>query len=178
MTALSLVACLTCWLAPATPVESHVMAALRHRERVELTNYICAYMPKSPIAKDAWAVSGVIEATARKYKLNPYLVLGIIYTESRCDPQAKNGSCLGLMQVSRKCWDKQLKAAGIIKTIQGYFSVAPAINAGCYVLAHYLHASNGDMKKALKRYGGFSSTETARFKGYYKSVMQFKFKWR
>ena len=40
-----------------------------------------------------------------KYNIEPELIMSMIYQESRYDPKAKNGNCLGLMQVS-SYWHK------------------------------------------------------------------------
>lgn len=42
-----------------------------------------------------------IEISA-KYNMDPALIMGIIQVESEFNPKAKNGNCLGLMQISKR----------------------------------------------------------------------------
>lgn len=50
-------------------------------------------------------IDDMIIEVASDYDIEPDLIRSIIYHESKYDPKAKNGSCLGLMQVSTK-WHK------------------------------------------------------------------------
>ena len=141
--------------------------------QADLNRWLDISFPPGMHDNSKFTIAHSISRSASKYKLDPYLILGIIFAESRGDCFAENGSCLGLMQVSNKWWGEQLKEAGIINTPGDYFAISPAIEAGCYVLAYYLKVSNGDLKTALKRYGGFTRTDTAQFKSYYKQVTYF-----
>lgn len=51
-------------------------------------------------------IDNYIRTICREYKLEPELVMSIVYHESRYNPKAKTGDCLGLMQVS-KYWHKE-----------------------------------------------------------------------
>lgn len=84
---------------------------------------------------------------AGKFALDPWLVLGVIRAESAGRPNAQNGSCVGLMQVSVPLWGAE--EFGDIYDIEGN------VHAGCYILRYYLNKYN-DIDRALLKYSGFS----------------------
>lgn len=66
--------------------------------------------PQTVHAKEIPYIEGeyvpFIKEACEKYNVSPYLVAAIIWTESRWQADASNGTCIGLMQVSEK-WHKQ-----------------------------------------------------------------------
>lgn len=95
-----------------------------------------------------------IQEAAERYDLPESVLAGLVYTESRADRLARNGSCLGLTQVNWPVWAKALKE--IHPEIYGkadLFEPRKSILAGAWILRHYLDRS-GDMRKALKAYSG------------------------
>lgn len=95
----------------------------------------------------------VLEA-ADRYGLPENVLAGLIYTESRADRLARNGSCLGLTQVNWPVWAKTL--IGTHPEIYGkadLFEPRKSILAGAWILRHYLDR-HGDMRKALQAYSG------------------------
>lgn len=72
----------------------------------------------------------------KKYK-NHKKLTHIARKESTFKPNAKNGHCIGLMQVNEKVWYKILKENGIVKSRKDLRSVKGNIRAGAYILKHY-----------------------------------------
>ena len=103
---------------------------------------------------EAVAFGEAIEQASEIYALPPDLLFGMIVTESTGNPRAKNGSCLGPMQVSKKWWDKALREAGIVNNRNDYFEIMNGIMAGAFVLDHYLAKHDGDLRAALVAYSG------------------------
>ena len=93
------------------------------------------------------------EAAAR-YGLPQEVLAGLIYTESRADPWARNKDCLGLTQVRWTVWGKILRGnhPGIYEW-HDLFNPRKNIMAGAWILRHYLDRS-ADLDEALRRYSG------------------------
>lgn len=68
------------------------------------------------------------------------------------------------MQVRYSVWKDELKKRGIIKTKQDLFSKKKNIEAGTFILNHYLLKNNNDLRKALHKYSGGANN-------YYEKVM-------
>lgn len=108
-----------------------------------------------------------------QYEIDPDLVLAIIYTESRFDPNAKNkkSSATGYGQLieSTAC-----SVAKQIPEIKEYEHKKDAYNP--YINLHItikyidncLNASGGDVKKALRRYRGVEDDK------YFNKVLSFR----
>lgn len=95
-----------------------------------------------------------IQEAAERYGLPESVLAGLVYTESRADRLARNGSCLGLTQVNWPVWAKTLKETH--PEIYGkadLFEPRKSILAGAWILRHYLDR-HGDMRKALQAYSG------------------------
>jgi soluble lytic murein transglycosylase-like protein len=87
-------------------------------------------------------------AQGRKHGFNPYLVMAIIFVESRFDRHAvsRAGAC-GLMQVNYPVWKDEL---GIDR--RKLTQVDYNIELGLTILKGYLRETRGDMIKALILY--------------------------
>lgn len=72
----------------------------------------------------------------KKYKNHNRLIY-IAKKESTFKPKAKNGHCIGLMQVNEKVWYNILKKNNIIKSRKDLRSISGNIRAGAYILKHY-----------------------------------------
>lgn len=87
----------------------------------------------------------VIEAS-RRFDIPSNLLCAIMVVESHGRRQAKNGSCVGLMQVSAPIWRRELRSAGICDV--------HSVEAGAYVLSTYLRETHGNVQLALYKYSG------------------------
>lgn len=128
-------------------------------------------------------IAACICQNARKHELSPYLILGVVLTESKGNINAINSAdkkkpCLGLMQVSTYWWDKELRKRGIISSNKDYHSISGGIAAGAYVLKKYLNKTGGNIEKALLHYSGGKSSKSNAFKAYFENVTKYNMTWR
>jgi soluble lytic murein transglycosylase-like protein len=100
-------------------------------------------------AAKAEQISDAVQSAAAKYSLPPALLLAIISIESRFKENAKGPrGATGLMQV--------VPAAhrGLLKNVKDLTEPDANIEAGSAILHGYLQSAGGDLKLALKSYGG------------------------
>jgi soluble lytic murein transglycosylase len=106
-------------------------------------------------------------ATARQI-IDDDLVTAIIQVESSGNPKAiSNKGAYGLMQIRWSVWKDELKKAGIVKEKRDLFNPRINIEAGKYILAHYMDKHNNNLKAALNSYSGGA-------RNYYNKVMEAK----
>jgi len=93
-------------------------------------------------------ITASVFGQSRKFGINPYLVMAIIFVESRFNRHAvsKAGAC-GLMQVNYPVWKSQLKIDRSRLTEIDY-----NIELGLTILKGYLLETKGDIIKALILY--------------------------
>lgn len=108
----------------------------------------------------------IILRMSQEYNIDPFLIAGVIATESTFKPSVKNynGTCHGSMQVSKRYWDKPLREVGIIEQPSDYYDIKRGVRAGVYVLNHYLSRSKS-VQEALHKYSGGATN-------YYAKVMR------
>ena len=93
---------------------------------------------------------------SRKHGINPYLVMALIFVESRFDRRAvsSKGAC-GLMQVNYPVWKGALKLDR-----RRLFEIEYNIEAGLTILKGYLAETRGDIIRALILYNnGYNQAE-------------------
>ena len=96
------------------------------------------------------------------------LVTAIIQVESSGNPKAiSNKGAYGLMQIRWFVWKDELKKAGIAKEKKDLFNPRINIEAGKYILAHYMDKHDNNLKAALNSYSGGA-------RNYYNKVMEAK----
>ena len=94
------------------------------------------------------------------------LVTAIIQVESSGNPKAiSNKGAYGLMQIRWSVWKDELKEQGIAKERKDLFNPRINIEAGRYILAHYMDKHDNNLKEALNSYSGGA-------KRYYEKVME------
>ena len=86
---------------------------------------------------------GYIKEAAQKYRLSPYLIQAVMAIESRFDPDAKSGRCVGLMQLHQDT----AKIYGV-----NPYNPRENIMGGAAVLAKFMERYNGDLRKVLRKY--------------------------
>lgn len=124
-------------------------ATVRH-----MTSIIRSHINPSITVSGAAQIANAVMAASRRFDIDPYLILGVIYAESNAYVWATNGGSLGLMQVMPRWWDGELRKQGIIRKRDDYFNVEPAVMAGSFVLRLCLDRARGDVRKALDYYTG------------------------
>ena len=146
------------------PVVEDIKRVESHARFVLIMSLLQTEINKSLDTERARKITHAVLEASERFKLNPFLILGVIYAESNARPDVVNGKCLGLMQVMPVYWDKALRNAGIIEAKEDYFQIRPAVLAGAFVLRHYLNKAKGDTVTCLAFYSGRAN------KGYYKKV--------
>ena len=83
--------------------------------------------------------------------LDPELLEAVAWQESRYNPAAKSGSCMGCMQVHTKIHADRLEAFGVTKDqmLEAFAGMA----VGASLLGDHVRAT-GDLETALRRYNG------------------------
>lgn len=84
-----------------------------------------------------------IKEAAQRYQISPYLIQGVCAIESRYDPEAKSGSCFGLMQLQKDT----AKEYGVDP-----HDPRENIMGGAAVLARLMQKYHGDIRKVLRVY--------------------------
>ena len=107
------------------------------------------------------------EAAAKQQQIiDDDLVNAIIQIESSGNPKAvSNKGAYGLMQIRWSIWKDDLRKQGIAKEKKDLFNPRINIEAGRYILAHYMEKHDNNLKAALNSYSGGA-------KGYYQKVMK------
>jgi soluble lytic murein transglycosylase-like protein len=103
-------------------------------------------------------ITGAVFNLSRKHGFNPYLVMAIIFVESRFDRHAvsRKGAC-GLMQVNYPVWKDELSIDRRRLTQVDY-----NIELGLTILKRYLAETGGDLIRALILYNnGYKYTNSA-----------------
>ena len=95
----------------------------------------------------------IIFKISKEQKVDPYIVIGIIKTESYFNPKAqsyyKDGRkcAFGIMQINYSAWQKELDL-----DLDKIFDIEYNIIAGIKIFKHYLKLAKGDVHKALFYY--------------------------
>lgn len=94
-------------------------------------------------------ITAAAEGAAERYDIPVELILAVIETESSYRPNAKNGSCRGLMQIHTVNLDWLEKDFGRELDL---YDITDNVYAGSYILAGYYHKY--DIHSALMAYNG------------------------
>ncbi|MCU0235458.1 MAG: transglycosylase SLT domain-containing protein [Acidobacteria bacterium] len=106
-------------------------------------------------APDFTRIAGSVFSLSRKHGFNPYLVMAIIFVESRFDRRAVSGKgACGLMQVNVPVWKDALNIDR-----RKIFQIDYNIELGLTILKGYLMETRGDIIRALILYNnGYNYT--------------------
>lgn len=104
--------------------------------------------------------------------VDPYIVLSVIYHESRFTPNVSSGNCVGLMQVSTYWSGERALKLGVTDFYDAYSNILLGVD----ILNDQLEIANGDIYYALMLYN--QTADSARqmylqgiISGYAKSVV-------
>jgi hypothetical protein len=98
-------------------------------------------------------------ANAYKYRLSPILVLSLIQVESEFNVNATSPiGAVGLTQVNPKEWLDVLITKKIVSSMPDCYDPAKNIEAGCFILRHYLDQTQ-NFELALDKYLGTQSNK-------------------
>lgn len=120
---------------------------------------MCCILPTSASAKteDTWISKTAQKACVdygKEYGICPELLMAMIERESSGDPNAKNGTCTGLMQISSRWHSDRMKKLGI----STLYSERGNVHVGTDYIAELMEDS-GDMALALMIYHGESDAK-------------------
>lgn len=117
------------------------------------------------------AYQSYVTQISNEYCICPELVLAIIETESSGNAKAKNGDCIGLMQVSEPCHYDRMDRLGVTDLYDPYSNIL----VGCDYLAE-LFEEYEDLGTVLMVYNGSSNAinrgENANYTGYANQIMK------
>lgn len=88
-----------------------------------------------------------VEDICEDYGVDPYIVKSIIWHESRYNPNAANGNCVGLMQISTYWNAKRANELGIIDFYDPYSNILIGVD----IISDMLN-NNNDIKLTLMLY--------------------------
>lgn len=89
--------------------------------------------------------------------MDPELLEAVAWQESKYDPTAKSGSCMGCMQVHTKVHADRLDAFGVTK--EQMLEPFAGMAVGASLLADHIRDTGGNLEIALRRYNGSDHKE-------------------
>ena len=115
---------------------------------------LCTHTFAGVKSHDTW-ISNVAQKACvdygNEYGICPELIMAIIETESSGNPNAKNGTCTGLMQVSSRWHADRMKRLGV----RSLYDERGNVRVGTDYLAELI-GEHGDVATALMVYHGES----------------------
>jgi soluble lytic murein transglycosylase-like protein len=72
---------------------------------------------------DRELIESYAEMISSKYNMDPAIIKSIIHKESRYNPKARNGNCVGLMQVSKRWHSKRASKLGVTDFYDPYSNI-------------------------------------------------------
>ena len=93
------------------------------------------------------------EAAGKKYNICPEFLMAMCWRESRCNADAQNGNCIGVMQVSRVWHGKRMEKVGA----KDLSDAEDCINTAADYLAE-IFSETEDPAEALEIYNGDSES--------------------
>ena len=102
---------------------------------------------QTPLTEAELIASYIVEVSSI-YKVDPYLIDSIVYHESRHIPSAKNGNCLGLMQVCTTWHMDRAERLGV----KDFYDPYGNLLLGVDYISELLNATDGDVELTLMLY--------------------------
>ena len=125
-----------------------------------------------PVLTEEQKIDGYIEHICKDYDMDPALIKSIVWHESRYNPKAKNGSCVGLMQISTRWHTARAKKLGVTDFYDPYGNILVGVDYLSDIFDNYK-----DPALVLMMYNMDNNTAMAMYKrgeisGYAQSVLQ------
>lgn len=99
-----------------------------------------------------------------KYNICPELIQAIIERESSYDPYAKNGNCIGLMQVSQRWHADRMEELGVTNLYDPYSNILVGTDYLAELFDEAIQSGRGDdLYYVLMRYNLKTSTANSRW---------------
>ena len=103
---------------------------------------------EQPPLTEAELIASYIVEVSSIYKVDPYLIDSVVYHESRHIPSAKNGNCLGLMQVCTTWHTDRAERLGV----KDFYDPYGNLLLGVDYISELLNATDGDVELTLMLY--------------------------
>jgi hypothetical protein len=82
-------------------------------------------------------INGYVADISKAYEIDPYLIMSVIEQESEYNPRAKNGNCLGLMQVSSYWHKDRAERLGVTDFYDPYGNILLGVDYICELRGKY-----------------------------------------
>jgi hypothetical protein len=121
---------------------------------------------KQPTQRDI--INNYVKEISAKYKVDPWVIMSMIQTESEYNPNAKNGNCLGLMQISSYWHRDRARQLGVTNFYDPYSNILLGVDYISELINQYgdirlvLMLYNMDHNTALRMYKNGQITDYAR----------------
>lgn len=113
---------------------------------------------------------GYIEEISEQYNVCPELIMAIVETESSGKPDAKNGDCKGLMQVSERWHKDRMERLGVTDLYDPYSNILVGVDYFMELAERY-----EDLPLVLMIYNGssdaFERSESCNYTDYANKIM-------
>ena len=76
-----------------------------------------------PVLTEEQIIDGYVDSICEMYSMDPALIKSVIWHESRYNPKAQNGNCLGLMQISTRWHTGRAEKLGITDFYDPYSNI-------------------------------------------------------
>lgn len=116
-------------------------------------------------------INAYIRDIASRYNIQPELVMSIIQHESRYNPRAKNGNCVGLMQVSMRWHSDRAARLGVTDFYDPYGNILIGVDYIAELFAKYKDPRLVLMLYNMKHNDAIKSYNKGEISGYAKSVL-------
>lgn len=114
------------WLKPQAPSAPLPKPRLQTPVKPDARSEVYAYLRLATSKATAHKLASPITQAAQRHGLPPLLVARLVVRESGGNAYARNGGCIGLMQVNAQLW---------CKPHENPYRVVDNLNAGCRLLA-------------------------------------------
>jgi soluble lytic murein transglycosylase-like protein len=104
-------------------------------------------------------INDYVRDISAKYNMDPTLIMSVIQQESEYNPKAKNGNCLGLMQVSSYWHRDRASKLGITDFYDAYSNILLGVD-----YLSELYTKHKDMRLVLMLYNMEHNTAISMFK--------------
>lgn len=116
-------------------------------------------------------INGYVQTISSMYKIDPNLVGSIIQQESEYLPMAKNGGCLGLMQISTRWHSNRAARLGVTDFYDPYGNVLLGVDYLSELFGIYKDPSLVLMLYSMDHKTAFKLYSEGKISGYAKTVL-------
>jgi hypothetical protein len=120
---------------------------------------------------DEEIINNYINEICSDYNVRPELIKAIVYHESRYNPRAKNGNCLGLMQVSKRWHSDRAKKLGVTDFYDPYSNILVGTDYISELLHKYKDPTLVLMLYSMDNQKAFSMYKKGKVSAYAKVVL-------